>query len=81
MLNIEVIRFEAQDVITASVPATPIFPAIPNKPAQPAPTEPAPTETTPVECTCTQSICAFATIMGDVELHSGCNATNHTCGY
>lgn len=34
MLNIEVIRFEAQDVITTSVAA----------PTQPKPTKPAPTE-------------------------------------
>lgn len=76
MLKIEVIKFEAQDVITASVaiPMIPLTPATPIKPA---------------ECTCDPIVCDFASVKDQFpgwgnpsfEVHDGCNASTHTCGH
>lgn len=87
MLNIEVIRFEAQDVITASVPAIPMFPAKPIKPVQPAPTVPA----TPVEplCACgSTGTHGYNSKTGEHKVYTSnegdyfvCPASSHTCGY
>ena len=91
MLNIEVIRFEAQDVITASVPAMPMFPAMPNKPAQPSkPVEPT-VPATPVEplCACGRTgVHGYNSKSGEHKVYTSddgdyflCTASSHTCGY
>lgn len=80
MLNIELVRFEAQDVITASVMKPHHKPNKPQKPIAPAPTEP--TEPA-VPCTCTDgNLCAMNGFHYDAAAADyDCKASSHTCGW
>ena len=76
MIKIELVRFEAQDVITSSVPAMPLFPAKPIKPNKPQqPVEPE------IPCTCYTGypICEMNGFHMDAN-GGECLAKTHNCG-
>lgn len=76
MLNIELVRFEAQDVITASVMKPHHKPNKPQKPVTPPVVVPPVEVPTPEPVPCT---CALDGAMCEAWGHPGCSATEHDC--
>ena len=83
MLKIEIIKFEAQDVITTSeVKAPTETTPVVTEPAETLPEETVPATTEEFVCDCDTNTCKLADQMGmSFALHNGCDHDKHTCGY